>query len=171
MSFTVLHFECDKDLLVERVKLIADQLKNEELNFDEGEWEQAVDRVVNGDFSRPELASIVLSLTLYTSFPSISKDWKISAYEALANKTAGKLAKTLRMFVNGRNFSTGNSGFGDEMTCGYLTPDEVREFLELIKAYTPDSTVSGEKEFVDSLIDIFSMLVEKNSGDLFAMSE
>jgi hypothetical protein len=33
-----------------------------------------------------------------------------------------------------------------------------------------DSTVRGEKEFVDSLIDTFSTLVEKNSGDLFTMS-
>lgn len=172
MSFRVIHHEGDKDLLVERVKLTADQLKNGEYknNFDEGEWKQAVDLVANGDFSSPELASLVLYIAIDTSFRPISEDCKISAYEALADRTAGKLAKTLRMFVNGRNFSTGNSGFGDEVTCGYLTPDEVREFLGLIKAYTPDSTVRGEAEFVDSLIDTFSTLVEKNSGDLFTMS-
>lgn len=172
MSFRVIHHEGDKDLLIERVKLTADQLKNDEFkdNFDEGEWEQAVDLAVNSDFSSPELVSLVLYTAIDTSFQTVSEDCKISAYEALADRTSGKLAKTLRMFVNGRNFSTGNSGFGDEVTCGYLTPDEVREFLGLIKAYTPDSTVGDEKEFVDSLIDTFSTLVEKNSGDLFTMS-
>lgn len=171
MSLRVIHHEGDKDLLVERVKLSADQLKKEYKNdFDEGEWEQAVDSVVSGDFSSPELASLVLYMAMDTSFRPISEHYKISAYEDLANKTVGKLAKTLRMFVNGRHFSTGNSGFGDEVTCGYLTPDEVREFLGLIKAYTPDSTVRGEKEFVDSMIDTFSTLVDKNSGDLFTMS-
>lgn len=76
------------------------------------------------------------------------------------------------MFVDGRNFSTGNSGvgFGDEINCGYLISDEVREFFGLLKAYTPGSTVKGEKEFVDILIDTFSTLAEKNSGDLFIMS-
>jgi len=58
-------------------------------------------------------------------------------------------------------------GFGQEATCGYLTPDEVREFLELLQAYTPDEEY---KEFVDDLIEIFSTLAEKNSGDLFIMS-
>lgn len=176
MSFRVIHHEGDKDLLVEKVKVTADQLKNDEykddFDFDEGQWEHAVDSVVNGDFSDPELASLVLHLAINTSFPAISEDCGISAYEALADRTSGKLAKTLRMFVHGRNFSTGNSGFGfgDEINCGYLTSDEVREFLGLLKAYTPGSTVEGEKEFVDILIDTFSTLVEKNSGDLFIMS-
>jgi len=176
MSFRGIHHEGDKDLLVEKVKVTADQLKNDEyqdcFDFDEGEWEHAVDSVVNGDFSDPELASLVLHLAINTSFPAISEDYKISAYESLADRTSGKLAKTLRMFVHGRNFSTGNSGFGfgDEINCGYLTSDEVREFLGLLKAYTPGSTVDGEKEFVDALIDTFSTLVEKNSGDLFTMS-
>ncbi len=175
MSFRVIHHEGDKDLLVEKVKVTADHLKNDaykdDFDFDEGEWEHAVDSVVNGDFSDPELASLVLHLVIDTSFPAISEDCKISAYLALADRTSGKLAKTLQMFVDGRNFSTGNSGFGlgGEITCGYLTSDEVREFLGLLKAYTPSSTVEGEKEFVDILIDTFSTLVEKNSGDLFVM--
>ena len=175
MSFRVVHHEGDKDLLIENVKATADQLKNDEykddFDFDEGEWEHAVDSVVNGDFSDPELASLVLHLAINTSFPAISEDCGISAYEALADRTSGKLAKTLRMFVHGRNFSTDNSGFGfgDEINCGYLTSDEVREFLGLLKAYTPSSTVEGEKEFVDILIDTMSTLVEKNSGDLFVM--
>lgn len=172
MSFRVIHYEGDKDLLIEKVKATAHQLKNDEyknnFDFDEGEWEHAVDSVVKGDFSDPELASLVLELAINTSFPAISEDYGISAYEALADRTSGKLAKTLQMFVDGRNFSTGNSGFGfgDEINCGYLTPDEVREFLGLLKAYTP---VKNDKEFVDMLIDIFSTLVEKNSGDLFIM--
>ena len=175
MSFRVIHHEGDKDLLLEKVKVTADQLKNDEykddFDFDEGEWEHAVDSVVNGNFSDSEIASLVLHLAINTSFPAISEDCGISAYEALANRTSGKLAKTLRMFVHGRNFSTGNSGFGfgDEINCGYLTSDEVREFLGLLKAYTPGNTVEGEKEFVDILIDTFSTLVEKNSGDLFIM--
>ena len=76
------------------------------------------------------------------------------------------------MFAEDRNFSTGNSGFGSgcEINCGYLTSDEVREFLELLKAYTLENTLEDEKEFVDELIDTFSVLVEKNSGDLFVMS-
>ena len=175
MSFRVIHHEGDKDLLVEKVKVTADQLKNDEykddFDFDEGEWEHAVDSVVNGKFSDPEIASLVLHHVIDTSFPAISEDYGISAYEALADRASGKLAKTLRMFVEGRNFSTGNSGFGfgDEINCGYLTADEVREFLGLLKAYTPSSTVEEEKEFVDMLIDTFSTLVEKNSGDLFIM--
>jgi hypothetical protein len=175
MSFRVIHHEGNKDLLVEKIKVTADQLKNDEykdnFDFDEGEWEHAVDSVVNGNFTNPEITSLVLYLAINTSFPAISEDCGISAYEALANRTSGKLAKTLRMFVHGRNFSTGNSGFGfgDEITCGYLTSDEVREFLGLLKAYIPGSIVQGEKEFVDILIDTFSTLVEKNSGDLFIM--
>lgn len=55
MSFRVIHHEGNKDLLVEKVKVIADQLKNDEykddFDFDEGEWENAVDSVVNGNFS------------------------------------------------------------------------------------------------------------------------
>lgn len=176
MSFRIIHHEGDKDLLFEKVKVIADQLKNDEykddFDFDEGEWEHAVDSVVNGNFSDPEIASLVLHLAINTSFSPISEDCGISAYEALADRTSGKLAKTLRMFVDGRNFSTGNSGFGfgDEINCGYLTSDETREFLGLLKTYTPDNTVKSEKEFVDMLIDTFSKLVEKNSGDLFVMS-
>jgi hypothetical protein len=176
MSYRVIHHCGDKDLLIEKLKEIADELKNNEykddFDFDEGEWERAVDSVVNGDFSDRGLASLVLHLAINTSFPAISEDCGISFYEALADRTSGKLAKTLRMFVDGRNFSTGNSGFGfgDEINCGYLTSDEVREFLELLKAYTPDSTDEDEKEFVDILIDTFSELVEKNSGDLFVMS-
>lgn len=175
MSFRVIHHEGDKNLLVEKVKATADQLKNNEykddFDFDEGEWEYAVDSVVNGNFSDPETASLVLHLAINTSFSAISEDCGISAYEALADRTSGKLAKTLRMFVHGRNFFTGNMGFGlgNEITCGYLTSDEVREFLGLLKAYTPSSTVEGEKEFVDVLINTFSTLVEKNSGDLFVM--
>ena len=175
MSFRIIHHEGDKDLLIEKIKVIADQLKNneykEDFDFDEGEWEHAVDSVVNGNFSDSEVASLVLHLAINSSFPAISEDCEITAYEALAVRTSGKLAKTLRMFVHGRNFSTGNSGFGFgyEINCGYLTSDEVREFLGLLKAYTPGSIVEGEKEFVDMLIDTFSMLVEKNSGDLFVM--
>lgn len=175
MSFRVIHHEGDKDLLFEKVKLIADQLKNDEykndFDFDEGEWEHAVDSVVNGNFSDPEIASLVLHLAINTRFPAISEDCGISAYEALADRTSGKLAKTLRMFVHGRNFFTGNAGFGfgDEINCGYLTSDEVREFLELLKAYASGSPADSEKKFVDVLIDTFSTLVDKNSGDLFVM--
>lgn len=172
MSFRVIHHEGDKDLLLEKIKVIADQLKNDEYkdNFDEGEWEDAVDSVVNGDFSDPELTSLVLHLAINTTFPVVSDDCGIRAYEVLANKTSGELAKTLRMFVDGRDFSTGNSGFGDEVTCGYLTADEVKEFLGLLKAYTPNSVDEHEKEFVGMLIETFSLLAEKNSGDLFIMS-
>jgi len=51
------------------------------------------------------------------------------------------------MFVEGRNFSTGNSGFGfgNEINCGYLTSDEVREFLDLLKEYTLENTLEDEK--------------------------
>jgi len=176
MSFRVIHYEGDKDSLIETVKETADQLKNDEykddFDFDEGEWEHAVDSVVNGDFSDPELASLVLHLAIGTSFPAISEDCGISAYQALANRASGKLATTLRMFVDGRNFSTGNSGFGfgDEINCGYLTSDEVREFLGLLKAYTPDGTDEDDKYLVDMLIEVFSPLVDKSSGVLFIMS-
>jgi hypothetical protein len=176
MSFRVIHHEGDKDLLVAKVKAIADQLKNDEykddFDLDEGEWEHAVDSVANGNFSASKITSLVVHCAINSIFPAISEDCGISAYEALAGRTSGKLAATLRMFVHGRNFSTGNAGFGfgDEITCGYLTADEVREFLGLLKAYTPGSRVEGEQEFVDILIDTFSRLVEKNSGDLFIMS-
>lgn len=175
MGFTVIHYEGDKELLVEKLKATADQLKNDEykddFDFDEGQWEHAVDSVVNGDFSDPELAPLVVQLAITTNFPAISEDCGISAYEDLADRTSGKLAQTLRMFVLGRNFSTGNSGFGfgDEINCGYLTSDEVKEFLGLLQAYKPHSTDEDEKEFVDILIETFSMLAEKNSGDLFIM--
>ena len=176
MSFRVIHYEGDKESLIETVKATADQLKNDEyqenFDFDEGEWEHAVDSVINGDFSDPELVSLVLHLAIETSFPAISEDCGISVYEALADRTSGKLAKTLRMFVDGRNFSTGNSGFGfgDEINCGYLTADEVREFLGLLKAYTPESIDEDDKYLVDMLIEVFSPLVDKNSGVLFTMS-
>jgi len=172
MSFRVMHYEGDKDLLIEKVKATVDQLKNDEykdsFDFDEGEWERAVDSVVNGDFSDSKVTSLVLNAAIGSSFPAISDDCFARGYEALADRASGKLAKTLRMFVDGRNFSTGNLGFGwfNEINCGYLTSDEVREFLGLLKAYTP---VEDDKEFVDLLIDTFSPLVEKNSGDLFTM--
>jgi hypothetical protein len=176
MSFRVIHHEGDKELLFEKVKVTADQLKNDEykddFDFDEGEWEHAVDSAVNGDFSGSKFASLVLHLAINTSFPPVSEDCGICAYEALADKTSGKLAKTLQMFVAGRNVSTGNAGFGlgGEITCGYLTPEEVKEFLELLKAYTPDNADEDEEGFVKMLIDAFSTLAEKNSGDLFVMS-
>ncbi|MCA9770649.1 hypothetical protein KC460_04750 [Candidatus Dependentiae bacterium] len=172
MSFRVIHHEGDKDLLIEKIKVAADQLKSDEykdnFDFDEGEWERAVDSVVSGDLSNTELVFLVLHLAINSYFPPVSEDCGISAYETLADKTSGKLAKTLQMFVDGRSFSTGNVGFGfgDEINCGYLTSDEVREFLGLLKAYTP---VEGEEEFVAMLIETFSTLVEKNSGDLFIM--
>jgi len=174
MSFRVIHHEGDKDLLLKKVKATSDELKNNEDNcgFNKSKWERAVDSVISGDFSNPEITSLVLSIAINTSFTPVSEDCGISAYEDLADMTSGKLAKTLRMFVEGRNFSTGNSGFGfgNEINCGYLTSDEVREFLELLKAYTLENTLEDEKEFVDELIDTFSVLVEKNSGDLFVMS-
>lgn len=97
MSFRVIFYEGDKDSLVEKVKVTAGQLKNDEYkdNFDEGEWEHAVDSVVNGDFSDPELASLVLHLAIDTNFPAISEDCGISAYQGLADRTSGKLAKTV----------------------------------------------------------------------------
>lgn len=173
MSFRVIHHQGDKDLLLKKVKATAEELKSNEykddFDFDEGEWEHAVESVAKGDFSQTEITSLVLYMVINDSFPAISEDCGIRAYEDLANKTTGKLAKTLRMFVEGRNFATGNSGFGfgDEITCGYLTSDEVREFLELLKRYTP---CEGDKEFFDILINDFSRLVEKNSGDLFIMA-
>lgn len=170
MSFRVIHHQGDKDLLIEKVKVIAAQLKHEYRDDfdDESEWEQAVDLVVGGDFSDTRRVFSVFSRAINHIFPPISEDDEISAYLDLANKTTGKLAKTLQMFVNGRNFSTGNAeGPYYEETCGYLTSDEVREFLELIKAYDVHNAESDEKDFVDSLIDTFSALAEKNSGDLF----
>lgn len=51
MSFRVIHHEGDKDLLIEKVRVTADQLKNDEykdcFDFDECEWEHAVDSVAN----------------------------------------------------------------------------------------------------------------------------
>lgn len=176
MSFRVIHHEGDKDLLFEKLKTIADQLKNDiykdDPDFDGEEWDNAVDSVVNGDLSDQYFAPLILNIVINNNFPPISEDCGGRAYLALADKTSGKLSKTLRMFVEGRHFFTGNSGFGffgengfvGEPSCGYLTPDEVKEFLGLLKAYTPDSS---DKEFVDLLIDEFSSLAEKNSGDLF----
>ena len=175
MSFRVIHYEGDKDLLVEKVKETADQLKNDvdvdDYGFDKIKWDHAVDLVVKGNFSGSKIVPVVLSMVIPNSFSPVSDDHKIDAYEDLAESTSGKLAQTLRMFVDGRNFATGNSGFGyDEISCGYLTPDEVREFLELLKAYTPDNTLEVDNDFVDDLIDIFSTLVKKNSGDLFIVT-
>jgi hypothetical protein len=73
------------------------------------------------------------------------------------------------MFVDGRDFSTGSSGFGEEASCSYLTSDEVKEFLGLLKEYIPGSTDEDEKEFVDILIEEFSELADKNCGDLFTV--
>lgn len=174
MGFRVIHHEGDKDLLMKKIQEIAGQLKNDEYkdNFEEGEWEDAVDSVISGDFSDLEMTSLVLHIAINTAFPPISEDCYIQGYLDLAHKTSGKLAKTLEIFVEGRNFFTGKMGFGSggEITCGYLTSDEVKEFLALLKAYTPDNSASGEKEFVDLLIEDFSMLAQKNSGDLFIMS-
>ena len=176
MGFRVIHYEGDKELLIKKIKEVADELKSDEFkddfDFEKGEWEHGVDLVVNGDFSDPELASLVVTLAIDTYFPAISEDCGISAYEDIADRTSGKLAKTLRMFIDGRNLSTGNAGFGfcDEINCGYLTPTEVKEFLDLLKAYTPNSADEDEIEFIDILIDSFSRLAKKNSGDLFIMS-
>ena len=171
MSFRVIHHQGDKDLLFQMIKSIAGQIENE-YGFDEDEWQEAIDSVINGDFSTSELAPAVLLIAINSNFPPVSEDDCIQAYQDLAEKTSGKLAKTLQMFVDGRNFSTGNLEFGlnGEITCGYLTPDEVKEFLELIKAYALDKEDEEDEEFVNNLIDIFSRLVEKKSGDLFIMN-
>lgn len=169
MGLRVIHHEGDKNLLLEMIKINADELKNDEDKdiFADRIWEQAIDAINKGNFSRSKIVPAVLSIIINNNFSPASDDHYIAGYEDLASNTSGKLADTLQMFVNGRNFSTGNAEFGDEMTCGYLSADEVREFLELIKAYTPDE---DEEEFVNDLIDTFSSLVEKKSGDLFTMS-
>ena len=178
MGFRVIHHEGDKDLLFEVVKATADQIKNTICNECGKRNEcdkcdkcidnfQADDLVVNGNFSRSKHAPDALSIVINTRFRPVSDDWYITGYLRLADKTSGKLAITLRMFVEGRDFSTGDFGFGTEKTCGYLNPDEVREFLSLLKAYNPDN--DDDKALFDYLIDVYSRLVEKNSGDLFIM--
>jgi hypothetical protein len=172
MGFRIIHHEGSKELLLEKVKAKSDEVKNHEEKdcFDTDEWDHAVDSILNDDLSSSKFVPIVLAVVINDSFQPISEDFQIGAYKNLLNKISGKLAETLLMFENGRSFSTGNSGFGDEITCGYLTADEVKEFLGLIKAYTPDSTCEGEKELVDDLISTFSTLDEKKTGDLFTMS-
>lgn len=170
MSFRIIHHEGNKKSLLEKVKTETDEVKNHEDKdcFDADEWDRAVDCIVNDDFSSSEFVPIVLSVVINSSFSPISEDVKIGAYKDLIHKAPQKIAQTLVMFENGRNFSTGRSGFGEEITCGYLTPDEVNEFLGLIKEYAPDT--EDEKELVDDLISTFTTLDEKKSGDLFIMS-
>ncbi len=172
MGFRIIHHEGNKELLLEKVKAGAAEVKNHEDKdcFDTDKWDHAVDSILNNDLSSSKFVPIVLACVINDSFSPISEDFRIGAYRNLLNKTSGKLAETLSMFENGRSFSTGSPGFGDEITCGYLTADEVKEFLGLIKAYTPNSTCVGEKELVDDLISTFSTLDEKKSGNLFVMS-
>jgi hypothetical protein len=173
MSFRVLHYEGTKELLFERLGSNANELKEEYKNdYEEGYFEGVVDAVVKKDLSDEETAAFILAKAIGTYFHSTSEDWKIKAYDDLAAKTSGKLKEILEMFVNGRNFITGSVGFGDEMkemTCGYLDPDEVKEFLNILKDYHPDKEPEYEQEFVDSLTETFTTLSDKNAGDLFTM--
>lgn len=173
MSIRIIHYGGGKEALLEKIQSIALQLKNHEYkdDCDEEEWEDAVDAIAKGNFSRSELADTVLGITINDHFEPISEDDGIICYEELSHKTSGRLAQLLRIFINGRNFSTGNSREGAELTCGYLTPDEVSEFLTLIKAYSLSNKTldENEKDFVDMLIAMFSTLVEKKSGDLFTI--
>lgn len=172
MSFRIIHYQGDKESLIAKIKANIDQLKDYEYkdDFDEGEWDAAVDAVAKGDFSDAEFSPLILSVAISTNFNAVSEDWRLDAYDHLANKASGRLADILYMFENGRDFETGAPGFGDEETCGYLTAEETKEFLDLIKAYTSDASIEWKKEFIEALITAFSKLAEENSGDLFIMN-
>lgn len=172
MSFRIIHYAGNKEALIEKVKANADQIKEHEDKdcFDADEWDRAVDCMSNDDFSSSDSVPFVLSVMIGDLFPPVSDEFGIRAYRNLSDKVTGKLSETLLMFENGRNFSTGRSGFGEEATCGYLTAAEVKELLGLLKAYTPDSTCEDEQALVDDLISTFTKLAEQESGDLFIMS-
>jgi hypothetical protein len=171
MSFRVIHYEGTKESLLNRLKTTADILKNEYNEAYWGSyWKEAVDKVVKGNFTDAEAAADVLAKTIDENFNPVSDGWKISIYDILTNKTTGVLKNYFEMFQNGRNFSTGESGFGHEVTAGYLTPDEVKTVLNELKNYTPDQGAEEEREFIEHLIHVFDSLAEKNSGDLFVMS-
>ncbi len=171
MSFRIIHYEGTKESLLNRLKNTSDMLKNEYKEAYWGNyWQESVDKVAKGDFTDVEAAADVLAKTIDENFNPVSEDWKISIYDILTNKTTGVLKNYFEMFQNGRNFSTGESGFGYEVTSGYLTPEEVKTVLNELKCYKPDQEVEEEREFIEHLIHVFSSLAEKNSGDLFVMS-
>lgn len=173
MSLRVIHHAGNKDLLLKKIKLMANHLTNDLLEcytFSKDELKKTINAIVNGDFSSP-YAVIILSHAISNYFEPVSSDYKIRAYLDFSHRgSEEKLATTLKMFVDGRNFSTGNAGVeDDEITCGYLTPEEVKEFLEILKKSAPNITDEEDKELIDDLIECFSILVKENSGDLFVM--
>jgi hypothetical protein len=172
MSFRVVHFSGSKELLMKKIAEYSKEVIDHEDKdiLADGEWDLAIQRILNHKISSSCSIPFVLSVIINDFFPAVSEDYGLSAYDALAAKTSGRLSQMLSMFQEGRHFQTGRLGFGEEGTCGYLSSEEVVEFLDLIKAYHPDSACEGEKELVDELISTFSTLAERNSGDLFVMS-
>jgi hypothetical protein len=171
MSFRVIHHAGSREELTDKVRDNLSALHEEySEDYDDGFWDEQISKVLNNDFSDEEDSAEVTSRVINFLFKPVSEDWKLNAYDDLANKTTEKLKDLFTMFMDGRNLATGTIGFGDESTCGYLDPAEVEEALAALKSYTPDETVEWEKEFIDSLIETMSLLANTKSGDLFIMS-
>lgn len=175
MSFRVFHYAGNKELLLEKVNILADQLKeigHDEYSFAKNKWQAAVDAVAQGDFSDTKLAPLVVYLAIREGFQCFPNDLTLGSCLYLADRTTGKLAHMFHMFIHGRNVATGNAPFGvfdGEITCGYLSADEVKELLVLLKAEVMQTTDKGVADSINDLITIFSELAEQDSGDLFTM--
>ena len=171
MSFRVIHHEGTREQLVEKIMNNLHELHEEYAEeYEDGFWDEAIEKVIKSDFSDEEAAAEVIGRAINELCKPVSDDWRLDAYDDLANKTTDSLKGLFDMFINGRNFATGTTGFGYESTCGYLEPNEIEEALLALKSYSPDPTVEWEKEFIDSLIECLTHLAKNKSGDLFIMS-
>ncbi|TKV60980.1 hypothetical protein FDO65_04820 [Nakamurella flava] len=172
MSFRVMHYLGSREDLLAQARRSAEEMRHldDSEDFDEDEWDQAVDDLAAGRITDTAAAKFLLIEMIGNTYPPVSMDFGLHSYHALSRAVGGRLAEYMVMFMEGRDFGTGVSGFGEDATCGYLDPAEVTELRDLLRAAGPQSEAAGLEGFVTSLSGTFDQLAEGGRGSLFVMT-
>lgn len=172
MSFRVMHYRGSREDLLAQARSAAPEMRNLEdrEDFDEDQWDQAVDDLAAGRITDTAPARFLLIEMIGSTYPPVSMDFGLDSYHALSRAVGGRLAEYMIMFMEGRDLATGTSGFGEDATCGYLDPAEVTELRDLLRAAGPQAEAAGLEGFVTSLTGTFDELAAGGRGSLFVMT-
>lgn len=172
MSFRVMHYLGSREDLLAQARGSAEELRelDDREDFDEEEWDQAIDDLAGGRVTDTAPALFLLIEIIGRVYPPVSADFELDAYWRLSRAVTGRLSEYLVMFIEGRDPRSGENGFGEDAHCGYLEPAEVTEVRDLLHACAPQAEAAGLAGFVTSLAGTFDQLAAAGRGSLFVMT-
>lgn len=172
MSFRVIHHTGTVEELRKLIGSKDKQVKEDLVNIFGEENKQEIEEIIDDGNIDNEQAGLYIGKLINERFKPVSNDWNIGAYIDFADTVEGRLGEMMNLFVEGRNPQSGVAGFGIECTCGYLTPAEAKETLELLKKINPEDLKDDVREefLKDELIPIFEAICGLNTGDLYMVS-